>query len=103
MTDYRLVFRPEALHQLQSLYDYIADAGSPETAARYTESVVAYCETLTEFPNRGIPRNDIHPGLRIIGYRKKTVIAFTIIDESIIVIGVLHGGSDYESTLEATN
>jgi toxin ParE1/3/4 len=32
---YRVVFAPEALDQLAELYRYIADAASPEIAARY--------------------------------------------------------------------
>ena len=34
---YRVVFAPEAEEQLVAIYYYIADAASPETAARYTE------------------------------------------------------------------
>ena len=49
MNGYRVVFRREAIRQLEELYDYIAAAGSPENAARYTEAIVAYCEGLTDF------------------------------------------------------
>lgn len=50
MTHYRLVFRREALQQLEELYDFIADAGSPANAAGFTESIVSFCEGLTDFP-----------------------------------------------------
>lgn len=50
MTHYRLVFRREALQQLEELYDFIADAGSPANAASFTESIIAFCEGLTDFP-----------------------------------------------------
>ena len=69
MSGYRVVFRREALKQLEDLYDYIADAGSPGEAARYTDAIVTYCEGLAEFPNLGRARDGIRPGLRTIGYR----------------------------------
>lgn len=49
----RVVFSPEAEEQLAELYRYIAAAASPETAARYTEAIISYCEDLRMFPRRG--------------------------------------------------
>ena len=43
---YRVVFSPEAEEQLAALYCYIAAAASPDIAARYTEAIVTYCETI---------------------------------------------------------
>lgn len=44
---YSIVFRPEAQEQLVELYRYIARTASPETAARYTDAIVSYCESLS--------------------------------------------------------
>ena len=62
---YTVIFTPESEAQLTELYRYIAAASSPEVAARYTDSVVTYCESLQALPLRGIQRDDIRPGLRI--------------------------------------
>lgn len=43
MMQYRVVFAPEALAQLQSLFTYIAVMASPDVASRYTEEIVTYC------------------------------------------------------------
>ena len=75
---YRVVFSPESLEQLAELYRYIAGAASPEVAARYTEAIVTYCESLCTFPLRGAQRDDVRPGLRITNYKKRTVIAFGV-------------------------
>ena len=99
MTGYRVVFRREAIQQLEELYDYIADAGSPENAARYTEAIVTYCEGLTDFFHRGSARNDIRPGLRTVGYRKRVVIAFAVLDETVAILGIFYGGRAYEAPL----
>ncbi|WP_407682614.1 type II toxin-antitoxin system RelE/ParE family toxin [Pseudarthrobacter sulfonivorans] len=58
------MFRPEALQQLEELYDFIADAGSPANAAGFAESIVAFCEGLTDFPYRGLAREDLRPGAK---------------------------------------
>lgn len=69
MTPYRVVFAPEALAQLQSLFSYIAAMASPDVVRRYTNEIVTYCEGLHVFPLRGNRRDDIRPGLRITNYK----------------------------------
>jgi len=98
---YTVVFTPEALEQLAALYQYIADAASPETAERYTNAIVTYCQTLERFPHRGNRRDDIRSGLRITNYKKRTVIAFVVDAEFVSIIGVYHGGQDYETVLQS--
>ncbi|MCL1860351.1 MAG: type II toxin-antitoxin system RelE/ParE family toxin [Proteobacteria bacterium] len=96
---YRVVFSPEAEEQIAALYRYIAAAASPDIAARYTDAIVTYCESLCTFPHRGAPRDDVRPGLRITHYKKRTVIAFDIAADLVSIIGVFYGGQDYETIL----
>lgn len=103
MTGYRVVFRREALQQLEDLYDYIADAGSPDDAARYTDAIVTYCQGFTDFPNLGRARDDIRPGLRTIGYKRRVVIAFAVLDDTVAIVGIFYGGRDYETILAAAD
>lgn len=101
MKTYTVVFAPEAEDDLVELFEYIAEHGSPMNAARYTEAIVAYCETLTTFPQRGMPRDDIRPGLRITNYRRRAVIAFEVDDASarVSILGVYYGGRHFERAL----
>ena len=96
---FTVVFTPEAEGQLVELYRYIAAAGSAEVAAQYTEAIVSYCEELAAFPYRGRARDDIRPGLRTIGFRRRVVIAFAVFGQTVAIIGVFYGGRDYESVL----
>ncbi|MGB8840513.1 MAG: type II toxin-antitoxin system RelE/ParE family toxin [Aliidongia sp.] len=77
----------------------IADAASPEILAGYTDAIVTYCEGLGTLPHRGVQRDDIRPGLRVMNYRKRAVIAFTVEVERVSIIGVFYGGQDYEAAL----
>lgn len=97
---HRVIFSPEAGDQLAALYHYIASATSPDIAARYTEAIVSYCESLSAFPVRGVQRDDVRPGLRITNYKKRAVIAFDVSEEQVSILGVFYGGQDYESVLQ---
>ena len=94
-----VVFTPEAQDQLVELYRYIADAASSEVAARFTDTIVTFCEDLAAFPHRGTARDDIRPGLRTVGFRRRVIIAFAVLDDVVVVIGVFYGGRDYEAIL----
>lgn len=96
---YTIVFTPEAEAQLVELYDYIAAEASPNIAARFTDGIVSYCESLSTFPNRGNRREDIRPGLRVTSYRRRVAIAFQVDGDQVNIIGVFYGGQDYESAL----
>lgn len=100
MIRYSVVFAPEALEQLENLYDYVSAAVSAEIAQRYTSAIVTYCEGLHTFPHRGTRRDDVRPGLRIINYKKRAVIAFSIDTELVSILGVFYGGQDFESVLQ---
>ncbi len=97
---YPVVFSPEAQAQLVDLYGYIAQAASPDIAARYTEAIVSYCETLRTFHHRGTLRDDVRPGLRITNYRKRAVIAFEVQAERVAIIGIFYGGQNYAAFLQ---
>ena len=97
---YLVVFTPEAEAQLIELYGYIATEASPETAARFTDGIVTYCESLSSFPVRGTRRDDVRPGLRITSYRKRVVVAFAIDADQVQIIGIFYGGQNYEAILQ---
>jgi toxin ParE1/3/4 len=97
----RIVFRREALTQLEELQDFVVAAGSPVAAADLIDALVAFCEALTPFPMRGTARDDIRPGLRTIGFRRRAVVAFTVGEDAVVILGVYYGGRDYEPALRS--
>jgi toxin ParE1/3/4 len=97
----RVVFRREALTQLEELYDFVAAAGSPLAASDLVDAIVTFCEDLAPFPLRGTARDDIRPGLRTIGFRRRAVVAFVVGDDAVVVLGVFYGGRDYEPVLRS--
>ncbi len=95
-----VVYAPEAEAQLVALYFHIASAASPEIAANYTEAIVKQCESLKTFPIRGTRRDDIRPGLRIFGFRRRVTIAFEVTDGVVTILGIFYGGQNIEAAFE---
>ena len=63
--------------------------------------MVATCEGLALFPLRGVPREDIRPGLRVTHHKGRTLIAYAVDEDTrtVSVLGIFYGGQDYEVAL----
>lgn len=97
-----VVYSPRARQHLTDLYLWIAEqSGYPDRAEGYVSAIFDYCDGLAEFPMIGLARDDLRPGIRTIGSRRRVVIAFAVHEERVEVHGVYYGGQDYE-TLIAT-
>lgn len=97
--NWRVQFAPEAFDQLKRLEKRIADSGAAITAERYVDSIVDFCMKLQTFPERGVARDDLLPGLRVTHFRKRAIIAYTLDSERVSIVGVFYGGQDYEAAL----
>lgn len=96
---HKLVFAPEANQQLLSLFRYLAERASPAVASRFTGAIVEYCEDLCHHPRRGTKRDDIRPGLRTVGFRRRVTIAFAVDEKTVTILGIYYGGRDFEAEL----
>lgn len=91
-------YSEEALLQLRELRRYIArESGYPDRARGYVDRIRVYCKKLEMYPNRGTLRDDLRPGLRLIGFEKRVTIAFTVEQDQPIILGVFYGGQDVEA------
>jgi toxin ParE1/3/4 len=93
---FKVVFTSEAQGDLLDLYDYIAEHGSPERAMAYIERVERACMSLRTIPERGVLREDLRPGLRVIGFERRALIAFRIKANSVAILRILYGGRSLE-------
>ena len=58
-----------------------------------------YCANFANFPERGTRRDDLRPGLRIVGFERRIAIAFHITTDRVTIDRVLYGGRDWETLL----
>ncbi|HMK88360.1 MAG TPA: type II toxin-antitoxin system RelE/ParE family toxin [Methylocystis sp.] len=97
---HRVVFRPAAEKDLIKLYRSIAfSRGETTVASGYVRRIREYCEGLADFPERGSKRDDLRLGLRIVGFERRIVIAFTFDDKCVRIGRIFYGGRDYETLL----
>jgi toxin ParE1/3/4 len=94
---YRVTFTPEAVQQLIDLDDYLAGISVP--GDEFIAAIVNHCETLATFPMRGRDRSDIKPGLRVTGYKRRVVIAYSVTTDTVTIAGVFYAGQDFEPRL----
>lgn len=102
MKTYSVYFMPDAIKDLENVYEYIAErSGFPERAWIYMEKLKLKCQELETFPVRGRRRNDLMDGLRVYPLDKRAVAAF-IVDEAeqtVCILNIFYGGRDYEVLL----
>jgi toxin ParE1/3/4 len=100
---HEVVFSPEARDDLLQLYDYIAARSGPARARSFTERIFSYCLGFGTFPQRGTRRDDLRPGLRVVGFARRVTIAFHIADDTVTIDRVLYGtGSEQGSSQRVT-
>lgn len=99
MKKHRVTFRRSAERDLFRLYDYIASESSPEVAGGFVDRIEEACLALETFPERGTCRDDIRPGLRLVGFERRATIIFQVKRSEVVIVRILYGGQDYERAL----
>ena len=95
----RVGFSERAIADLQDIYDYIAPRGNERIARDYVARLYAYCLDFQVFPERGVRRDDLRPGLRLIGYRRQATIAFAVLGHDVTILRVFQRGRDVETLM----
>jgi toxin ParE1/3/4 len=95
----QIVFSSEAQNDLFDLYDYIAAHSSPERALTYIERIEEVCLGLETLPERGTRKDEVRPGLRIIGFERRVTIAFHVQSDRVTILRILYGGRDLSRAL----
>lgn len=95
----RVVFTPEARNDLFEIYDWIAEKASPQIAITYIDRIEAYCLRFELASERGHRRDDISPGLRIVGFERRVTIAFAVDDDHVTILRLFYGGQNWEDKL----
>ena len=96
---YQVFYSARAQSHLIQLERYIARRGSPGNARIYVEAIVTRCERLAVAPWQGTSRDDLLPGLRTAGFRKRVTIAFRVMPETIFIAGIFYGGRNLKIDL----
>ena len=93
-----VVLQPEARADLLWIYETIASAAGDATAMRYIERIEAHCLGLDRASERGTRRDDLRPGLRVIGFERRVTVTFAVEPEQVVIFRVFYGGANWEES-----
>jgi len=87
-----VVFASQARVDLIQLHDWIAERAGTVVAKTYLDRLEVYCQGFEIAAERGHRRDDIRPGLRIVGSERRITIAFVVEPEQVIILRLYYGG-----------
>ena len=96
---YDVVFDAAARQDLKDIYDYINSRAGRTIAENFTVELHQHCARLRHTPERGTRRDELRPGLRTMGYRKRATILFEVDNEHrrVVILGICYAGRNYAS------
>jgi toxin ParE1/3/4 len=94
-----VVYSEDARADLDQIFAWIADRGGVKVALVYTSRIERFCQKMNPFPQRGTVRDDLRPGLRTLGFERRTPIAFTVKGEDVIILRILYAGRSLDLAL----
>ncbi len=97
---YEVKISPQAECDLEGVSEWIIDqSGFVRTAFNYVRRIRAFITGLKNFPHRGIKRDDLYSGIRIVGFERRVPIAFTVSDDTVLIARIFYGGCDIEALM----
>ena len=91
---FTVAFSASARADLFAIYNYIADRAGAVIALRFVKSIEAYCLGFANTPERGTRRDDLRPGLRTVGFRRRATILFEAdrAASRVVIHGIYYSG-----------
>jgi toxin ParE1/3/4 len=90
-----VVYAPEAEADLLALYERIAAVASADVALAYMSRLMAWLDGFDVAAERGTRRDDLRPGLRIVGFERRITVAFAVIGDRAVILRLFYGGQDW--------
>ncbi|WP_285195873.1 type II toxin-antitoxin system RelE/ParE family toxin [Rhizobium sp. CNPSo 3490] len=92
----KVVFRPRAEKDLLDIYEFIA-ADNPMAAIELVRRLRQFCHGLEDMPERGAPREDFAPGVRILVFERRVTIAYRVVKEQVQILRLFYAGRNTPS------
>ncbi|WP_095201211.1 type II toxin-antitoxin system RelE/ParE family toxin [Mesorhizobium carmichaelinearum] len=93
---YQVRFHPAAERDIAELLTELTPKAGAETSLRFVGRIIDYCISFETFPERGTRHDDIAPGLRTVGWRRRATIAFEVVGDKVVILRVLYAGRTLE-------
>jgi len=91
-----MIWSPEAIADLEAIWDFYAEAAGPRTAEKMIREIAATCRTVEEHPFIGRAREEVRPGLRSL-VSHPNVVFYRVRNDIPQIVRVLDGRRDIDS------
>lgn len=92
----QLIWSPEAIADLQAIWDFYVEAAGQRTAEKIVREVAETCAILKQHPLVGRMRDEVRPGLRSM-VSHPNVIFYRVRNDIPEIVRVLDGRRDIET------
>ncbi|TAV76430.1 type II toxin-antitoxin system RelE/ParE family toxin [Rhizobium leguminosarum] len=92
----KVVFRPRAEKDLLDIYAFIA-ADNSMAAMEFIRRLRQICHGLEDMPERGAPREDFAPGVRILVFERRVTIAYRVAKDRVQILRLFYAGRNTPS------
>ncbi|MGO7211138.1 type II toxin-antitoxin system RelE/ParE family toxin [Rhizobium ruizarguesonis] len=96
MVALKVVFRPRAEKDLLDIYAFIA-ADNSMAAMEFIRRLRQICHGLEDMPERGAPREDFAPGVRILVFERRVTIAYRVLKDRVQILRLFYAGRNTPS------
>lgn len=103
MRSRRVLYHRQAQADLRDIRNWISFRVSPQFARDYLRRIRLRTENLASGSERGSLRDDIRPGMRVIGLMASISVIFVVQNDQVVILRVLHGGQDWTSAVPDTD
>lgn len=83
-----------AIEDLIDLHRWVSGETDSATANGYIDRIEERIASLSQFPDRCTPRDDLIPGLRTLAFERRLVIAYMVDGGIVTVLRVVNAGRD---------
>ncbi len=81
---------------MRSIRAFIGRRTSTTVAASYVARITSFIAGLKSFPERGTVRDEIRPGLRLIGFERRVTVAFLVDGDDVVILRILYAGRQFD-------
>lgn len=99
MKSRRVIHGPRAAADYERIFNWLVDTASPLAALNTVTRLEERASQLNLASERGMRRDDLAPGLRIIALGDRAICAVRISDHEVMVARIFYGGEDWEAAL----
>jgi toxin ParE1/3/4 len=96
----RVVIEATAEADIESIGDWISEAGAPVAAYRFIRRVRVHLARYDTASERGQRRDDIEDGVRVAAFERTLIIVFKVYDDRVTILRVFRGSRDWEAILK---